>query len=194
MQHGKVLGVPSANFAELRGEEMLEPRRGSAEQSNTSILFGSRLILKIFRRQQAGPNPDTEIGRYLTEHSGFRAIAPFAGSVEYQPVAPAAEESASETLAMLQGLVPNEGDGWEWTLEDLQRYFEQVSVITMPEEHFPRAQRIAYRAERASGERLDARACRDLSGRGGAAGTAHGGDAPCAGTADAAMRRSLRSR
>jgi maltose alpha-D-glucosyltransferase / alpha-amylase len=139
MQHGKVIGVPNAHFAELRGEEVLEPRRGSAEQSNTSILFGSRLILKIFRRQQAGPNPDTEIGRYLTEHSGFRAIAPFAGSVEYQPFAPAAEESAGETLAMLQGLVPNEGDGWEWTLEDLQRYFEQVSVITLPEEHFPRA-------------------------------------------------------
>ena len=42
MQHGKVCGVPSAHFAELRGEETLEPRRGSAEQSNTSILFGSR--------------------------------------------------------------------------------------------------------------------------------------------------------
>jgi maltose alpha-D-glucosyltransferase/alpha-amylase len=139
MQHGKVRGVPSAHFAELRGEEALEPRRGSAEQSNTSILFGSRLILKVFRRQQAGPNPDTEIGRYLTEHSGFRAIAPFGGSVEYHPLAPEAEETASATLAMLQGLVPNEGDGWEWTLEDLQRYFEQVSVVHMPEEHFPRA-------------------------------------------------------
>ena len=45
----------------------------------------------------------------------------------------------SSTLAMLQGLVPNEGDGWEWTLEELQRYFEQASVLTLPEEHFPRA-------------------------------------------------------
>jgi maltose alpha-D-glucosyltransferase/alpha-amylase len=139
MQHGTVCGLPSASFAELRGEETLEPRRGSAEQSNTSIVFGSRLILKLFRRQQPGPNPDTEIGRYLTEHSGFRAIAPFGGSVEYRPVARAGEESANFTLAMLQGLVPNEGDGWEWTLEDLQRYFEQVSVLPMPEEHFPRA-------------------------------------------------------
>ena len=138
MQHGTVCGMPSAHFAELRGEETLEPRRGSAEQSNTSILYGSRLILKLFRRQQAGPNPDTEIGRYLTEHSGFRAIAPFGGEVEYRPVARAGE-SANSTLAMLQGLVPNEGDGWEWTLEDLQRYFEQVSVLNMPEEHFPRA-------------------------------------------------------
>jgi maltose alpha-D-glucosyltransferase/alpha-amylase len=139
MQHGKVRGVPSARFAELHGEETLEPRRGSAEQSNTSILFGSRLILKVFRRQQAGPNPDTEIARYLTEHSGFRAIAPFGGSLEYHPLAPEAAETATSTLAMLQGLVPNEGDGWEWTLEDLQRYFEQISVVPMPEEHYPRA-------------------------------------------------------
>jgi maltose alpha-D-glucosyltransferase/alpha-amylase len=138
MQRGKVSGLPSANFAELRGEEALETRLGSAEQSNTSILFGSRLILKIFRRQQAGPNPDTEIGRYLTEHSGFRAIAPFGGAVEYQPASPAGEENASSTLAMLQGLVPNEGDGWEWTLEELQRYFELASVIAMPEERYPR--------------------------------------------------------
>ena len=44
----------------------------------------------------------------------------------------------SSTLAMLQGLVPNEGDGWEWTLEELQRYFELAAVNTMPEERFPR--------------------------------------------------------
>jgi maltose alpha-D-glucosyltransferase/alpha-amylase len=138
MHRGKVSGLPSANFAELRGEEALEPRLGSAEQSNTSILFGNRLILKIFRRQQAGPNPDTEIGRYLTEHSGFRAIPPFGGAVEYQPAAPAGEEGMSSTLAMLQGLVPNEGDGWEWTLEELQRYFELAAVNTMPEERYPR--------------------------------------------------------
>ena len=54
-------------------------------------------------------------------------------------MAPETEETATATLAMLQGLVPNEGDGWEWTLEELQRYFEQVSVVHMPEERFPRA-------------------------------------------------------
>ncbi len=139
MQRGDAIGVPSSSLAELRGDEVLEPRLGSAEQSNTSILFGSRLILKVFRRQQPGPNPDMEIGRYLTGHSGFRAIAPFAGAVEYRPHTLAAEESTTSTLALLQGLVPNEGDGWEWTLEELQRYFELVSVVTMPEDRYPRA-------------------------------------------------------
>ena len=132
MQKGTVRGVPSGRLTELRGIDTLEPKRGSAEQSNTSVIFGGRLIMKLFRRQQAGPNPDTEIGRYLTEHSGFRAIAPFGGAVEYVPKGREGDANAVSTLAMLQGLVPNEGDGWEWTLEELQRYFEQVAVVAMP--------------------------------------------------------------
>ncbi len=132
MQHGTVRGLPGTRLAELRGSEPAEPKRGSAEQSNTSILFGSRLIMKLFRRQQPGPNPDTEIGRYLSEHSGFRATAPFGGAIEYAP-----DSGVPSTFAMLQGLVPNEGDGWEWTLEDLQRYFEQVAMEAMPAAHQP---------------------------------------------------------
>jgi maltose alpha-D-glucosyltransferase/alpha-amylase len=139
MQRGFLRGLPSARFRELRGDEPLEPRRGSAEQSNTSLLFGSRLIMKVFRRLQAGPNPDIEIGRYLTEHTSFRAIAPFGGSTEYVPEGDAVSVAISSAVAMLQGLVPNEGDGWEWSLEELQRYFEQVSSVPVPPEHMPPA-------------------------------------------------------
>ena len=51
----------------------MESRVGSAEQSNTSILYGDKLILKLFRRLQAGENPDVEIGRFLTEVGAFQA-------------------------------------------------------------------------------------------------------------------------
>ena len=75
--------------------------------------------MKLFRRQQAGPNPDTEIGRYLTEQTHFTHIAPFGGSIQYTR-----KGQEPSTLAMLQGLVTNEGDGWQWTLEELDRYYE----------------------------------------------------------------------
>jgi len=120
-RQGELIGVPSTILPQLQGEAgpPPPPRRGSAEQSNTSILFGDKLIMKLFRRQQPGPNPDTEIGRYLTEQTHFTHIAPFGGAIEYKR-----EGQETSTLAMLQGLVSNEGDGWQWTLEELDRYYE----------------------------------------------------------------------
>ena len=106
----------------------LAVRRGSAEQSNTSILFGDRFILKLFRRQDVGINPDCEIGRYLTEKTNFDRIPPFAGSIEYE-----SKDGQTSTLAMLQGLVLNEGDGWKWTIEELDRYYENCATAPVPE-------------------------------------------------------------
>jgi maltose alpha-D-glucosyltransferase/alpha-amylase len=93
-------------------------RRSTAEQSNSSIIFGNRLILKLFRRLESGPNPDCEIGRFLTEQAGFDGIPPFGGSIEYAP-----SKGEAMTIAMLQGLVENRGDGWQWALGELEAYY-----------------------------------------------------------------------
>ncbi len=129
--HGHVQGLRGKAFREIlrTAEAPLQVRRGSAEQSNSSILFGDRFILKLFRRLEAGVNPDCEIGRYLTEKTSFKGIAPFAGLVEYVP----AVGTEPTILAMLQGLVANEGDGWKWTVEELDRYYEACSAGTFPE-------------------------------------------------------------
>ena len=91
--------------------------------------------MKLFRRQQAGPNPDTEIGRYITESTHFTHIAPFGGSIQY--TRPGQEPS---TLAMLQGLVTNEGDGWQWTLDELDRYYEGSAAQTFSQGGVPEKQ------------------------------------------------------
>ncbi len=122
-----VQGLKSAAFDTLRGTAPLPARTGSAEQSNTSILYGGKLIMKLFRRLQPGENPDTEIGRFLTDVAHFPHIAPFLGDITLS-------SSAGEptTLAMLQGLVANEGDGWEWTLDELGRYYESTTTCPVP--------------------------------------------------------------
>ena len=102
---------------------MLVSRTSSAEQSNTSILYDQRLILKLFRRIQPGENPDAEIGRFLTETARFPRIAPFLGEIL---------GNNTTTLAMLQGLVENEGDGWQWTLDELSRFYESVAALGSP--------------------------------------------------------------
>ena len=129
---GIIEGFPSSTLLSLTENKGMphNARRSSAEQSNTSILYEDRLIMKCFRKQEFGPNPDTEIARFLTEHTDFGHIAPFGGSIEYQR-----DDGTSATLAMLQGLVANEGDGWAWTLEELERYFEASALATLPSEN-----------------------------------------------------------
>ena len=78
---GALQGQRSSAFAAIRGVGPLPGRVGSAEQSNTSILYGNKLIMKLFRRLQPGENPDTEIGRFLTETAHFTRIAPFVGDI-----------------------------------------------------------------------------------------------------------------
>ena len=56
------------------GQELREARPVGGEQSNTSIVFDEELILKVFRRLEAGINPELELLRFLTEH-GFENIA-----------------------------------------------------------------------------------------------------------------------
>ena len=96
------------------------------EQSNTSVRFGTHAIMKLFRRLTPGPNPDIEIGQFLSRR-GFTRVPRMIGALEY---AGGAEQPAS--VAVLQGYVPHQGTGWEFTLNDLGRYFERVPSLRMP--------------------------------------------------------------
>jgi maltose alpha-D-glucosyltransferase/alpha-amylase len=129
LRGGGVRGRASKAFVATRGNQYLPARVGSAEQSNTSIIYGKSLILKLFRRLQPGENPDVEIGRFLTEVAHFRPIAPFLGQIDMTPAA-----GEKTTVAMLQGLVANEGDGWEWFLDELAPFFERVAGTPPPVE------------------------------------------------------------
>jgi maltose alpha-D-glucosyltransferase/alpha-amylase len=107
--------------------EDLSSRVGSAEQSNTSILYGHQLILKLFRRLQPGENPDVEIGRFLTNVSHFPRIAPFLGEITIHPAS-----GRKTTVAMLQELVANQSDGWQWFLDRLAEFFSSIAKLPAP--------------------------------------------------------------
>jgi maltose alpha-D-glucosyltransferase/alpha-amylase len=129
-RRGFIRGCPGNSLPGLRGaiEPPLLPVRSSKE-SNTSITYGNRLVLKIFRHQQPGPNPEREVGRYLTGQAGFDGIPPFAGSIEYE-----SPGKGTFDLAVLQGRIENEGDAWTLTLEELERYYENCALISLPED------------------------------------------------------------
>ncbi len=117
----ELAAVTSPVFAGLRGEGDLEPTPLRVAQSHTSVRFGDRLMLKLFRRLEAGINPDLEIGRFLTEETDFRHAPRVAGWLEIRD-----RRSEPVTVAMLQEFIPNEGDAWSFTQDALGRYFLRV--------------------------------------------------------------------
>ena len=118
---GSLVGVPGPAFRRMRGTGPLDSRLLGAEQSNTSVVFGRRLILKIFRRAEPGANPELEIGRFLTDRARFAHAPAVAGGLEYRP-----RRGGLVTLGVLQACVPNRGDAWTHTLAALRRYYGRL--------------------------------------------------------------------
>jgi maltose alpha-D-glucosyltransferase/alpha-amylase len=120
---GELVALPSRVFRRSYGPQhnSLDSSVLKGEQSNTSIVYGNQLILKLFRRVSAGVNPDLELGRFLTEQVAFPHVAHVAGALEYR-----AERGEPVTVAILHHFVPNQGDTWQFTLDVLDHYFESV--------------------------------------------------------------------
>ncbi|MBE9181784.1 maltose alpha-D-glucosyltransferase [Oculatella sp. LEGE 06141] len=138
---GEFVATATDAFPELCGDAIdtnfnvhLEPHLLKGEQSNSSIVYGDRLILKLFRKVEEGLNPDLEIGRFLTDHRLLEHLAPVGGALEYRR--PKAEPM---TLGILLKFVPDTRDAWSYTLDTLRDLFEKIMAmqveadeITMP--------------------------------------------------------------
>jgi maltose alpha-D-glucosyltransferase/alpha-amylase len=119
--NGTLRFMPTGAFGELAGEGVSElpVGRPQVQSSNTVVTLGQRLFLKGYRRIRAGVNPELEVGRYLTEVANFPNCARVAGALEY-----VGKDGTQMTLALLQGYVSNQGDGWNYTVAYLERFFE----------------------------------------------------------------------
>jgi maltose alpha-D-glucosyltransferase / alpha-amylase len=106
-----------------RRAQRLEPRVFGGEQSNTSVVFGDRFILKLYRRLVSGRNADLEVGRFLTDQ-GFSGTPRVAGWLEYRH---GLDEPSA--LAIVHEYVPGTRDAWSYVCEELKRYFERVLAI-----------------------------------------------------------------
>ncbi|MEU4658853.1 maltokinase [Streptomyces sp. NPDC023723] len=92
----------------------LTPRLLTAEQSNSSVVFGDTFILKLLRRIVPGVNPDLELPLALARAGCPRVPAP-AGWMT--------ADLAGETwvLGVLQPFVQGAADGWELALRELAK-------------------------------------------------------------------------
>jgi maltose alpha-D-glucosyltransferase/alpha-amylase len=133
--HGHIRCTPTGAFAQLATADLAAApiRPSSAQGSNTAVVVGQQMFLKFYRRQNAGISPEIEIGRFLTEVAAFPHCVPVAGFVEHIDA-----EGTATALALLQGYVANQGDGWTYTVDYLQRFLENslsAPVATDAEHH-----------------------------------------------------------
>jgi maltose alpha-D-glucosyltransferase/alpha-amylase len=102
--------------------EKMEVKRVRTEQSNSSMLIGESMILKLFRHMEAGLNPDFEICRHVRNIGGFEHVPAVAGRIDYRPN----DSGEFYTFALLQEFIQNQGDGWTYTVEELRRFYERA--------------------------------------------------------------------
>jgi maltose alpha-D-glucosyltransferase/alpha-amylase len=134
---GEMVAAPTRAFRSVLNADggRMEPSILGTEQSNTSIVYKDKCILKLFRRLEVGVNPELEIGRFLTEEGTFEHTPKVLGAIEYQQ-----RNSQPMTVAVLHAFVPNLGDAWSYTLDAVGRYFERIlarrvdlASVPMPE-------------------------------------------------------------
>jgi maltokinase len=106
-------GLVEFRHAGSRIGPVAEVRPMGAEQSNSSIVLDDRIALKAYRRLGAGPNPELEVLRFLTER-GFENIAALRGWYAHTG------RLIDATLGIAQEFVPGSTDGWDLALEDLR--------------------------------------------------------------------------
>ena len=130
LQASSVIPLPDGARLEFRPTQLMadvalpdgyDTRRLSAEQSNSSWIVGDTLVLKLVRRVLAGVHPEGEMTRLLTER-GFRNTAPLFGELVRVDA-----DGTPNTVALAQGFVRNQGDGWGWTLDYLARTVEEAA-------------------------------------------------------------------
>nr|WP_321234273.1 trehalose synthase [uncultured Psychroserpens sp.] len=111
------------------------------EQSNTSIVYNEKYVLKFFRRIYADRNPDYEMSRFLSEKKDFKNTPAYLGSIQIKD-----QENTNITIGLMQEMVENQGDAWEYMLAEFHKVFsnleyKKINISKLPKtEEFGRLQ------------------------------------------------------
>ncbi|WP_338473666.1 maltose alpha-D-glucosyltransferase [Pseudomonas sp. MS646] len=129
---GELRFEPTEGLAALNLGDEPEVRYLSAEQSNSSVVVGGSLVLKLIRKVASGVHPELEMSAYLTA-AGFSNISPLLGSVVRRDA-----EGEDALLMIAQGYLSNQGDAWEWTQNNLERALrdELADAVSEQEQHY----------------------------------------------------------
>lgn len=128
---GQIHFEPTPQLALLALNAESEVRYLSVEQSNSSVVVGGALVLKLIRKVASGVHPELEMSAFLTR-AGFQHISPLLGSVVRRDA-----QGQDNLLMIAQGYLSNQGDAWEWTQSNLERATrdELAHALSEQEQH-----------------------------------------------------------
>ncbi len=150
-EEGEIRFEPTTRMTEIALAADADINWLSAEQSNSSLIVGDAAMVKLFRRVIAGPHPEAEMGRYLTEN-GFASIPALLGEMVRLDA-----DGTRHTLAVAQAFIRNQGDAWTWMLDWMMRALLDLSpsgeaeAATPPADVFADAEAIAEHHRAAAG-------------------------------------------
>jgi maltose alpha-D-glucosyltransferase/alpha-amylase len=121
VQDGEIRCLPTSHLDAVELPDNPEIQRLSAEQSNSSLIVGKKIIMKIIRRVMQGINPEVEMVRHLTAH-GYANTPPLLGEITRF-----GHDGSFHSMIVAQAFVHNQGDAWQYTLNYLDRFVEAVA-------------------------------------------------------------------
>lgn len=140
LQHAIILSMANNHTIPLKNSEIkftgnkylkqhvidtdkIKPRVLSGEQSNTSLTYDGKFYLKLYRKVDRAINPDVEINNLLTTQANFKHIPAFVGTIEWKYA------KDSMVMGLMQEMVENNSDAWEYMIDRLEDYNEKVLQI-----------------------------------------------------------------
>ena len=136
-------GEATARMSFVRGKglvaedapEHISTRVLPVDSSNSALVFGEKYFFKLYRKLFQLPNPEVEMIEFLTEHSNFRQMPAFCGSVTLQSLG-----QPDITLGMMQRMVDAQKDNWDRTGDYLNDFLYAVPnrVFSIQEDVFER--------------------------------------------------------
>lgn len=118
-------GVKTPQFDTIIGDAKVSSFKSNRVQKghfNTFVKYEDKLYLKAYRVIDSGAQHEWVVGKFLTESGKFPFSPKTAGCISLCD-----ENGESSTVALLMEAVPNQGDGWTYSLEELRRFFDRAS-------------------------------------------------------------------
>ncbi|MES1165310.1 MAG: hypothetical protein ABUR63_06120 [Verrucomicrobiota bacterium] len=127
--HGALAGEGSDLLAQLVPDDAaaLPLRVAGVEQTNSTVMFGDRALLKVYRQPAAGPNVELEMGRFLDRACDPPCVPRVLGAITYRP-----DGGAPRSLGVVHQLIANRGDAWALAERELGRFFQRATDTPPP--------------------------------------------------------------